>query len=74
MLIKRYSTNLRTLSIMGNKTRVENYIKNISKFIEIEITPDPTNIRTVNKDLSLEFDYDILAKEELLFFKEFFKG
>lgn len=74
MLVKRYSSNLRTLSIMGEKSRVESFINDISKFIEIEITPDPTNIRTVNKDLSFEFDYDSLAQEELMFFKEFFKG
>ncbi len=73
-LVKRYSTNFRTLSVMGEKNQVEAFLKDISKQIEVEITPDPTNIRTINKDLSLKFDYEILAREELVLFKEFFKG
>lgn len=74
MLVKRYSPTLKTLSIMGDKGRVEQFINDISKLIEIEITPDPTNIRTINRDLSLDFDYDSLAEQELAFFKEHFKG
>lgn len=74
MLVKRYSRTLKTLSIMGDKNRVESFIDDISKLIEIEITPDPTNIRTINSDLSLDFDYDSLAEHELAFFKENFKG
>ena len=74
MLVKRYSHTLKTLSIMGSRNEVESFIEDASRLIEIEITPDPTNIRTINKDLSLDFNYDILADQELVFFKKYFKG
>ena len=71
MLIKRYSMGLRTLSIMGKKAEVKRVIRDISHHIKVEITPDPTNIRTINRNLSLDFDYELLSQTELDFFNQY---
>lgn len=73
VLIKRYSSSLRTLSIMGPKKQVQAMLKNISSYINIEIIPDPTNIRTINKDLGLDFNYDQLSNEEMSIFNKYHK-
>jgi len=57
VLLKRYSTNLRTLSLMGKKADVVKIINLIEKSSgKLKRVPDPTNQTTVNKDLILEFD------------------
>lgn len=70
MLVKRYSLELRTLSIMGKKSEVERVLSDITKHIKVQVTPDPTNIRTINRNLSLDFDYETLSRQELDFFNK----
>jgi len=68
ILLKRYSVNLRTISVMGDKEDVKHLLKKIENIIKINVIPDPTNIRSINKDLSIDFDYDFLANQELKLF------
>lgn len=74
ILLKRYSKNLRTLSLMGNKRNVCNLIKNINKIFIVNEIDDPTNHRYIRKDLSLDFNWEKLSKEELSIFKKYHKG
>lgn len=74
ILIKRYSMNLRTLSIMGDKKKVSKLLRDIGKVISLNKIPDPTNIRTIDKNISLDFDYDKLSEEEISLFKKYYKG
>lgn len=74
VLLKRYSKNLRTLSLMGSQKNVRNLIKNINKTFTINEIDDPTNHRYIRKDLSLDFNWEKLSKEELGIFKKYHKG
>lgn len=44
-------------------------LKNISSYINIEIIANPINIRTINKDIGLDFNYDQLSNEEMYIFR-----
>lgn len=75
VLLKRYTKDLRTLSLMGSEREVKKLIKNIEKDTgKLKEIPDPTNHTTVNKDLIFEFDYEELASEELNIFKQYYTG
>lgn len=71
ILIKRYSSSLRTLSVMGKKASVERMLQRAQEIINLRILPDPTNIRTVNRDLSLDFEYATVSNEESNFFEKY---
>jgi len=74
ILIKRYSSNLRTLSIMGSQKEALDFLKRLKKIASVREVPDPTNFRSIDKKIGLGFDYDILAKQELKLFKKYHKG
>jgi hypothetical protein len=74
MMVKRYSPKLRTFSIMGEKSAVDKFLQEVKGVIELKITPDPTYYRNVNSKLSLDFDYELLASEELELFKKYYGG
>lgn len=74
VLLKRYSSELRTLSLMGEKEKVKNFIKQMRRYIDIKEIDDPTNHRYIRRDISLDFQYDILSVEELEIFKQYHKG
>lgn len=74
ILLKRYSNELRTLSLMGEKEKVEGFIKNLRQYVQAEEIDDPTNHRYIRRDLSLGFQYEELVDEELEIFKKYHKG
>jgi len=74
VLLKRYSKNLRTLSLMGEEEKVKELIVWMREVIKIKEIDDPTNHRYIRRDLSLDFDWDVLSKEELEIFKKYHKG
>lgn len=74
VLIKRYSHDLRTLSLMGDEDDVNEFIKTLDKHILINKIDDPTNHRFLIKDLAKNFDWDKLAHEELKIFKKYHNG
>lgn len=74
ILIKRYSHDLRTLSLMGEENEVNKFIKILNKFIPIKKIDDPTNHRFLIKDLAENFNWDKLANEELNIFKKYHNG
>ena len=74
VLLKRYSQDLRTLSLMGSEIKVKEFIECLRNFIDIEEVDDPTNHRYLRRDISLGFQWDILSTEELEIFKQYHKG
>ena len=74
ILIKRYSHDLRTLSLMGNENEVNKFIKILNKFISIKKIDDPTNHRFLIKDLAKNFEWDKLSQQELNIFEKYHNG
>lgn len=74
ILVKRYSCDLRTLSLMGDERKVKKFVKILNKFILTKKIDDPTNHRFLIKDLAKNFDWDKLANEELKIFKKYHNG
>lgn len=74
VLLKRYSSELRTISLMGKEEKVKDIIKQMRQYIDIKEIDDPTNHRYIRRDLSLDFQYDKLSIEELKIFKQYHKG
>lgn len=75
VLLKRYSKDLRALSLMGDKSTISKLVDQIKKYTGgIDEIPDPTHHESINKDLILQFSYRELAKEELEIFKKYYTG
>lgn len=72
VLIKRYSTTLRTLSLMGPEENVQGIIDQISEFVLPTEIPDPSNFLFINRKLSVQFEYDLLSKEEIELYRQHF--
>ncbi len=68
-LIKRYSATLRTLSLMGPRERVTKLVADVNGVVNAPEIPDPSNALFLNRKLSLEFDYNSLAREELALYR-----
>jgi GTP cyclohydrolase II len=65
VLLKRYTRTLRTLSLMGPEGKVRTLVEAIRALASGEEIPDPSNSLFINRKLSFDFEYDLLAKEEL---------
>lgn len=74
VLLKRYSNKLRTLSLMGHEKNVRQFIKILNKIMTINEIDDPTNHRYIQQDISLDFDWNKLSKEELNIFRKYHNG
>lgn len=74
ILIKRYSHDLRTLSLMGDENEVNKFIKILSKLISIKKIDDPTNHRFLIKDLAKNFEWNKLSRQELNIYKKYHNG
>lgn len=70
-LIKRYSPDIYTLSLMGDEVRVREFQKTISKHISAEEIDDPSNYRFIDHAISVNFDYGILVKEEMELYRKY---
>lgn len=68
-LIKRYSSRLRTLSLMGHETKVRELVGAISKNISAREIDDPSNYRYLDPTITVGFDYAVLVEEELALFR-----
>jgi GTP cyclohydrolase II len=64
-LLKRYTSALRTLSLMGPEENVRSLIEVVRSLVSAEEIPDPSNYLFINRRLSVDFDYDLLSQEEL---------
>lgn len=74
LLIKRYTNTLRTLSLNGPKANVQKLISIIKDYVPAEEIDDPSNSLFINRKLSVDFDYDELAKEELALYRSYSVG
>lgn len=70
ILVKRYSSEMKSISIMGKKSAVAGILVSFEEVIKVTAVPDPTHIRTLNHDLSLNFDYEDIARQESDFYDE----
>lgn len=75
VLLKRYSQSLRTISLMGPEKDVKMIVSKLKNYTGpmIEV-PDPTNFTTVDEDIIVGFNYNILANDELSIFKKYYIG
>jgi len=73
-LIKRYSGSLRTLSLMGAAAAVNELVGRIRRCVPVREIPDPSNFRFIKPNLSMDFDYESLAAEEVAIFKKHYAG
>jgi GTP cyclohydrolase II len=73
-LVKRYSTALRTLSLMGPEENVRRLASVVCAGVDAQEIPDPSNALFLNRKISLDFDYDALAKEELALYRLYCVG
>jgi hypothetical protein len=74
VLLKRYSHTLRTLSLMGPEANVRKVIQDVTAKVPASEVRDPSNFLFINRRLSLDFDYDVLAREELALYRAFSVG
>jgi hypothetical protein len=74
VLVKRYSTKLRTLSVMGPELRVRDVMAVLAKHIDVRVIPDPSNYRFVKRELSRDFEFETLRAEELALFRSYAVG
>jgi hypothetical protein len=73
-LIKRYSKELRVLSLMGEKDKIKSLISEMNKICkvsEIDILSDQGH---TNKETPTDFDWEKLALEETHIYKKYFGG
>lgn len=74
ILVKRYSKDLRVLSLMGNKNIVRSLISEIKKISNIKEVNSLSDLSCPDDKFCKEFDYEKLVVEEIALFKKYFKG
>jgi GTP cyclohydrolase II len=73
-LLKRYTPTLRTLSLMGPEVKVRRVTDIVRGVITAEEIPDPSNSLFIDRKLSVAFNYDDLAQEELALYRKYSVG
>lgn len=74
VLIKRYNTDLRVLSLMGPIVEVHKLLAAIRRYASAPEIPDPTNYRTIDPRISIGFDVQELGEEELELYRRYYRG
>ncbi|MBT9151503.1 MAG: hypothetical protein DDT40_01699 [candidate division WS2 bacterium] len=74
ILIKRYSQNLRVLSLMGEKNKVTSLISEIKKVSKVEEIDNLTDKKYADNITPIDFNWDKLFSEEIIIFKKYFRG
>ncbi len=73
ILIKRYSQNLRVLSLMGEKNKVTSLISEIKKVSKVEEIDNLTDKKYADNITPIDFNWDKLFSEEIIIFKKYFR-
>lgn len=74
ILMKRYSKELRVLSLMGEKNKVNTLVSEIKKISQVKEIESLSDYDYANKDINLDFNWKKLSAEEMTIFKKYFKG